>query len=69
MNITNNVTAQVFGEILAKGMSLAEVDMNYSVKSEAIDALCEIKNALSGEKSDAEKVKAVTSVMEKYMVM
>lgn len=69
MNMTNNVTAKVFGELLAKGMSLADVDMNYSVKSEAIDALCEIKNALSGEKTDADKVRAVSSVLEKYMIL
>ena len=69
MNMTNNVTAKVFGELLAKGMSLADVDMNYTVKSEAIDALCEIKNALLGEKTDEDKVKAVSSVLEKYMIL
>ena len=40
--MTNSVTAKVLGEVLAKGMSIAAVDLKYSVKCDAIDALCEI---------------------------
>ena len=69
MNMTNNVAAKVLGEVLAKGMSIADVDLGYSVKCDAIEALCEIKNVMTGEKSDSEKVKEVESVMERYMVM
>ena len=69
MNISNNVTAKIFAEILAKGMSLADCDMNDVVKNEAIDALSEIKKAVTGEKSDGDKVNDVKKVLERYMVM
>ena len=69
MNTANNVTAKVFGEILAKGMSLADCDMRDAVKNEAIDALSEIKNAVIGEKSDSDKLSGVIAVLERYMLI
>ena len=44
MDIVNEISAKVRGEILAKGMSLSEVDLSQAVDSEAVQAMGKIKN-------------------------
>ena len=39
MDFQNEFAAKVMGEILAKGMSLSEVDLKATVDSEAVKAL------------------------------
>lgn len=66
MDFTNRLTAKVMGEILAKGMSLSDVDLSESVDSEAIKALGEIKTALDEEKGDAGKLQRVQQIIDQY---
>ena len=42
MDFANEISAKVMGDILAKGMSLADVDLSDTVNSEAVKALGEI---------------------------
>ncbi len=69
MNIGNSLAAKVMGEILSQGMSLSGVDIKSAVKSDAIDALLEIKNAVLCEKDDGEKISEIESIMDRYMLL
>ena len=66
MDITNQLTAKVMGEILAKGMSLSEVDLSKSVDSEAVRALGKIKNVLSEFAGQDEKLEQVQEIVNEY---
>ena len=69
MKIENQLAAKVMGEILSEGMSLCDVDIKSAVNSDAIDALCEIKNAVLCEMDDREKLSAIRVIMDKYMIL
>lgn len=69
MKIENNLAAKIMGEILSRGMSLCDVDIKSAVNSDAIDALCEIKNAVLCEKEAGEKISDIQNIMEKYMIL
>ncbi len=66
MEFENEITAKVMGEILAKGMSLSQVDLKETVDSEAVRALGKIKNALCEDKSQAIKLARVEEIMKEY---
>lgn len=66
MDIVNELTAKVMGEILAKGMSLSDVDLSKTVDSEAAKALGRIKNVLSEEKGQAKKLESVQKIVDEY---
>lgn len=66
MDIVNEISAKVMGDILAKGMSLSEVDLSETVNSEAVRALGEIKKALSEEKNGEKKLKRVEKIINEY---
>ncbi len=66
MDIVNEISAKVMGEILAKGMSLSKVDLSETVNSEAVRALGEIKKALSEEKNGEKKLERVERIINEY---
>lgn len=66
MHIANEISAKIMGDILARGMSLSEVDLSEMVNSEAVRALSEIREALSGEKSGKDKLDAVEKIVNEY---
>lgn len=66
MDIVNEISAKVMGDILAKGMSLSEVDLSETVNSEAVRALGEIKKALSEEKNGEKKLERVEKIINEY---
>lgn len=68
MNEVNMLAAKSMAKVLSGGMSLSGVDMAALVKSDAIDAICEISEALSRDASDKDKLASVQEVLERYMV-
>lgn len=66
MDFANELTAKVMGEILAKGMSLAEVDLSKTVENEAVRALGKIKTALLEDENQAQKLQKVQEIMKEY---
>lgn len=68
MEFANELTAKVMGEILAKGMSLSDVDLKETVDSEAVKALGKIKTVLSQEKNQKEKLEKVEKIMNEYNI-
>ena len=66
MDMPNELTAKVMGEILAKGMSLSDVDLSKTVESEALDALCKIKDVLSLETNQKQKLEKVQKIVDEY---
>lgn len=68
MDMPNEITAKVMGEILAKGMSLSDVDLSKTVESEALDALCKIKNVLSLEENQNQKLEKVQKIVDEYKI-
>lgn len=68
MEFENNVTAKVMGEILARGMSLSEVDLSKTVDSEAVKALGKIRTVLACEKSQKDKLDAVRKIVSQYEI-
>lgn len=68
MEFANELTAKVMGEILAKGMSLSGVDLKETVDSEAVRALGKIKNVLTQEKNQKDKLEKVEKIMNEYNI-
>ena len=66
MDFENNITAKVMGEILAKGMSLSDVNLKETVDSEAVKALEKIKTTLSEDKNQALKLAKVQEIINEY---
>lgn len=66
MEFANELTAKVMGEILAKGMSLSDVDLSKTVDSEAVRALGEIKHVLSEDKNQKQKLEKVEKIISQY---
>lgn len=68
MEFENNVTAKVMGEILARGMSLSDVDLSKTVDSEAVKALGKIRTVLMEEKSQKDKLNEVRKIVNQYEI-
>ena len=66
MNIANEISAKIMGDILARGMSLSDVDLSSMVDSVAVRALSEIDEALLEKKSDEEKLEKVEKIVNGY---
>lgn len=65
MSIENDITAKVFGKILAEGMSLADCELESRIDSEAVDMLKEIKEVISSNRADRKKVEGVEEILTK----
>ena len=68
MSVPNQLAAKIMGEILSEGMSLSDIDLAGKVKSEAIDALCEIQSAVCRGGDDASRLYEIERIMERYMI-
>ena len=68
MDFQNEITAKVMGEILAKGMSLSDVDLKETVNSEAVRALVKIKHTLTEDKNQALRLAKVQEIINEYNV-
>ncbi|MBQ7985914.1 MAG: hypothetical protein IJ304_01445 [Clostridia bacterium] len=66
MDFANELAAKVMGEILAKGMSLSDVDLKETVDTEAVKALGKIKNTLAEDKNQALKLAKVQEIINEY---
>ncbi len=69
LNIPNELTAKVMGEIISKGMSMSGVDLSESVKSEALDALFKIRAVVSNQDSEKKKISSIEKIMEEYKIL
>ena len=67
MNLTNSLAARVMSDILCRGMSLSSFNIGDRVKSDAIDALCEVNGVLISEMSADEKLSEIEKIMERYI--
>ena len=68
MDMPKEFTAKVMGEILAKGMSLSDVDLSKTVESEALDALCKINDVLSMDTNQKHKLEMVQEIVNEYKI-
>ena len=66
MDFANELAAKVMGEILAKGMSLSDVDLKETVDTEAVKALGKIKNTLAEDKNQSLKLAKVQEIINEY---
>lgn len=69
MNIPNELTAKVMGEIISKGMSISGIDLSESVKSEAMDALFKIRAVVGRKESGDKKISSIEKIMEEYKIL
>ena len=63
MSMENDMTAKIFGRILAEGMSLADCELENKIESVALEKLKEIQAVLSCEKSDGQKLEQVKKIV------
>ncbi|MBO5059995.1 MAG: hypothetical protein J6C82_03685 [Clostridia bacterium] len=68
MSIPNELTARVIGDIISKGMNMCGVNLEKTVKSEAIDALGEIKEVMDGGEDSERKLSSIEKIMERYNI-
>ena len=64
MSMENDMTAKIFGRILAEGMSIADCDLENKIESEALEKLKEIKNVVESEGGDRERLEGVVRILE-----
>ncbi|MBR4720994.1 MAG: hypothetical protein IK057_04460 [Clostridia bacterium] len=65
MNIQNAAAAKIMGEILAKGMSLSDINLADSIDSSAADALEEIRTVVSDDKrSEKQRVREIKKIIK-----
>ena len=65
MNIQNATAAKIMGEILAKGMSLSDINLADSINADAAEALEEIRTVVSDDKrSEKQRVKEIKKIIK-----
>ena len=64
MSMENDLTAKIFGEILAEGMSLADCNLENKIESLALEKLKEIQNIVDSEENDREKIEQVRDILD-----
>ena len=65
MNIQNVAAAKIMGEILAKGMSISDINLADSIDSSAADALDEIRTVVSDDKrSEKQRVREIKKIIK-----
>lgn len=63
MSMENDMTAKIFGKILAEGMSLADCNLENKIESLALEKLKEIQNVVDSEENDREKIEQVRDII------
>ena len=65
MNIQNATAAKIMGEILAKGMSISDINLADSINSAAAAALEEIRTVVSDDKrSEKQRVREIKQIIK-----
>ena len=64
MSMENDMTAKIFGKILAEGMSLADCNLENKIESLALEKLKEIQNVVDSEENDREKIEQVRDILD-----
>ena len=65
MNIQNATAAKIMGEILAKGMSLSDINLADSINADAAEALEEIRTVVSDDKrSEKQRAKEIKKIIK-----
>lgn len=65
MNVQNAAAAKIMGEILAKGMSLSDINLADSINSDAAEALEEIRTVVSDDRrSDKQRVREIKNIIK-----
>ena len=64
MSMENDMTAKIFGRILAEGMSLADCNLENKIESVALEKLKEIKNVVESEEKDGDKIELVRDILD-----
>ena len=64
MSMENSITAKIYGEILAEGMSLAGCDFEDMIESRSLDKLKEINKIISSKEKDWVKLEQVGKVLK-----
>ena len=65
MSLENDITAKIFGQILAEGMSLADCDLENKIESAALEKLKEIEMTVTSGASDRQKIEEIVNIMKK----
>lgn len=64
MSMENDMTAKIFGKILAEGMSIADCNLENKIESEALEKLKEIKNVVESDEKDGDKIELVRDILD-----
>ena len=65
MNVQNASAAKIMGEILARGMSLSDINLADCIDSESAAALEEIRQVVSDEKrSERRRIREIKSIIK-----
>lgn len=64
MSMENDMTAKIFGKILAEGMSLADCNLENKIESLALEKLKEIQNVVDSEENDRDKIEQVRDILD-----
>ena len=64
MSMENDMTAKIFGRILAEGMSLADCELENKIESVALEKLKEIKNVVESDEKDGDKIERVRDILD-----
>ena len=65
MNVQNATAAKIMGEILAKGMSLCDINLADSINSDAAEALEEIRAVATDEKrSEKQRIRKIKEIIK-----
>lgn len=68
MKITNGLAAKILGEVIAEGMHMSQINLEDRVKSEALNALGDIKFAMRQECTQREKLRKINEIMKMYNI-
>ena len=63
MSMENDMTAKIFGQILAEGMSLADCNLENKIESEALARLKEIEAVVASDRNDRQKIEQVANIL------
>ena len=64
MSMENDMTAKIFGKILAEGMSLADCNLENKIESLALEKLKEIKSVVESDEKDGDKIERVRDILD-----
>jgi len=63
MSMENDMTAKIYGELLAQGMSLADCNLEKEIESDSLAKLKEIKQVVTSDENDKKKLAQVERIL------